>query len=472
MIVGRVTEKALLEKAYKSDQSEFIAIYGRRRVGKTFLVRETFGDRFTFSYSGMPNTSTKMQLQSFHISLMEQGLEKCPIPENWIEAFHQLATFLNNSEDKRKVVFIDELPWMDGPKSSFLPAFEQFWNNWASARKDILLIVCGSSTSWIINKIIKNHGGLHNRLTNRIALKPFTLAECEKYVKALGIKNMNRQNIIEGYMIFGGVPYYWSQLEKGMTMAQNIDRLFFAPDALFANEFNDLFASLFKNPEPHMSIITALGKKKVGMTRDELAGASKLLPNGSFTRYLEELESCGFIRRYISLGSTTRNSVFQLIDNFTLFYFKFLASRKNNDPTFWSKNIVTPSYYNWCGLAFERVCLLHSDQIKKALGISGIITSEYALRLKEANGMPGAEIDLLFDRADKAITLCEIKYTKGKFAITKSYAEQLWNKSERVQASLKSPRSIFIAMITANGLTENEYSDTVQSSITKDELFD
>lgn len=470
-MIGRINEKNLLIKALYSNRSEFIAVYGRRRVGKTYLVRETLGDKFTFSYSGMANASAKEQIRSFHNSILRHGGKKGPIPTNWIDAFNELAIFLQSSHDTRKVVFIDELPWMDSRKSSFLKSFEQFWNDWASPRKDVVLIVCGSATSWIISNIIKNHGGLHNRLTYSISLKPFTLAECEEYVKELGICNMGRRSVVEAYMVFGGVPYYWSQLNPSLSLAQNIDALFFCRDSLFANEFNDLYASLFRSPDPYIKIIKALAKKKIGMTRKEVAAALNIHENGSLTKYLDELESCGFIRRYNSYSSKTKNSVFQLIDNFTLFYFRFLASGINNDPQYWSKCQTSPEYFNWMGLAFERVCLLHTDAIKRALGISGIITSEYALRLPPQDGMSGAEIDLLIDRSDNAITICEIKYTKGPFTITRSYSDILWNKVARLTASLRTQRSIFVALISPMGITENEYVSSVQNIITLDDLF-
>ena len=471
MLVGRKKEIRLLMKAYNSNRSEFVALYGRRRVGKTYLIRETFKDRFTFSYSGMANVSSKMQLQAFRDSLEEYGYVKGGVPRNWTEAFNMLAKFLSRKKSRKKVVFLDELPWLDGPKSSFLPAFEHFWNNWASARKDILLIVCGSATSWIINKIVKNHGGLHNRLTYRLPIDQFTLRECEEYAASLKL-NLTRPMILEAYMIFGGVPYYWSQLTGGLSLSQNIDELFFGKRATFSTEFNELYSSLFKNPEPYIDIITALGKKKVGMTREEIVKATQLDANGRLTRYLGELEACGFIHRYSALGLKTKSAVFQLIDNFTLFYFKFLASGKNTDRQFWSKNRTTPVFYNWSGLAFERVCLLHTEQIKRALGISGILTGEYAWRTPPKNGNPGAEIDLLIDRADKAINICEIKFSSGKYSIDKKYAETLRNKAVCLRTETKTKKAIFLTMITTEGLVQNEYANEVHQSLNADILFE
>lgn len=382
-----------------------------------------------------------------------------------------LSLLLENKPKGKKVVFLDELPWMDAPKSSFLPAFEQFWNGWASARKDILLVICGSATSWMVNKVFKNRGGLHNRLTDRIQLMPFSLRECEEYAKYRKL-GFSRRMIVETYMVFGGIPYYWSLLEPGLSMAQNIDRLFFKHGAILESEFEELYSSLFKNPAPYISVITALGKKKVGMTREEIIRHSKLQDNGKLGSSLEELEACGFIRRYTSFGSRKKNAVFQLIDNYTLFYFKFLSLKTRVDEEFWSKNQLSPSYHNWCGLAFERVCLLHIRQIKRALGISGVMCDEYSWRTPPYADLPGVEIDLLIERADHAFNLCEMKYTEGKYTIDKRYSENLRNKLSRLRDVTHTKNAIFLTMVTSEGLTDNAYAQDVHCQITADALFE
>ncbi|MDE6649986.1 MAG: ATP-binding protein [Muribaculaceae bacterium] len=470
MLIGRKDEVRALTDAYKSDRSEFIAIYGRRRIGKTFLVRETFDGKFSFSYSGIYNVSTKAQLQNFHMVLKQHGASVKKNPVNWIEAFGQLSDYLNGLPKGKKIVFIDELPWMDGPKSSFLPAFENFWNGWASARKDILLIICGSATSWVVNKIFHNKGGLHNRLSDKIYLRPFTLGECEEYSKSQRL-NMPRKVLVEAYMILGGVPYYWSLLKRGQSLASNINALFFAREAKLKDEFKELYSSLFKNPEPYMAVITALGNKKVGMTREEIIRETSLPDTGRIKIYLEELESSGFIRRYNAIGSKTKNALFQLIDNFTLFHFRFLSKKTLYDEDYWSKIQGTSKYNNWSGHAFERTCLQHTNLIKRALGIQGVLTSECSWRALPSDGQPGAEIDLLIDRNDKAINIIEIKFTKGRFAISKKYLENLENKRMRLQNSLKSHKSIFLTMLTFEGLAENEYSYGIDTSFTSDILF-
>lgn len=471
MLIGREKEKQELLQAYDADESMFVAIFGRRRIGKTYLVREVFHDKFAFTFSGMANATTKEQLQRFYLSLKDYGYNDASYPSNWIEAFYMLEQYLKGLPAGKKVVFLDELPWMDAPKSSFMPAFENFWNEWASARKDILLIVCGSATSWMVKKILKNRGGLHNRLNNQIHLQPFTLRECELYADSRGLP-MGRNDIIEAYMILGGIPFYWSLLQKNMSFAQNIDALFFGRNAKLKNEFKELYSSLFKQPEAYIDIITALSQKKAGMTRDEIIQYAKLPTSGVLTKYLEDLENCGFIRRYQAIGSKSKNAVYQLIDCFTLFYFKFLQGKKHTDTNYWSKIQLAPTYHTWCGLAFERVCLLHTEQIKKALGISGIITEEYAWRTNSTDERPGAQIDLLIDRSDKTINICEIKYSDGPYSIDKQYIENLRNKVNLFRQISKTRKGTALTMITNDGLVKNSYSmNNIQAQITANDLF-
>lgn len=470
MIVGRESEKRQLTRAYESKQSEFIAVYGRRRVGKTFLVRQVFDGTFAFSYSGMANVSTREQLQKFYLELKKHGLKENVYPKNWIEAFHLLELYLEALPKGKKVVFLDELPWMDGPKSSFLPAFEHFWNSWASARKDILLIVCGSATSWIVKKILRNRGGLYNRLTDRIYLQPFSLHECERYAQERHLP-MERRQIIEAYMIFGGIPFYWSLLESEKSLAQNVDTLFFGKHPRLGNEFEELYASLFKNPEKYIDLIMVLGSKKGGMTRDEIIKHTDTTAGGTLSKYLEELEQCGFIRQYRSIGAKKKNALYQLIDNFTLFYFRFLEGKKNTDKDFWSKIQISPQYHNWCGLAFERVCLLHSEQIKKALGINGVITNEYAWHTPPSEGYLGAQVDLLIERSDKVINLCEIKYSEDLYSIDARYAEALRRKVSQFRRMTKTKKGLVMTMITNYGLVKNVHSMNIHAQVTADDLF-
>ena len=321
MLIGREKEKQVLLNALNEEYSQFIAVYGRRRVGKTFLIRETFDNKFDFQYTGAANLTARKQLARFRRSLKEQGQEDTPELTNWGDAFGELKRFISHLPKGKKVILLDELPWMDSPRSGFLSELESFWNGWASARKDIVLVVCGSSTSWMVKKIIKNKGGLHNRLNHRISLAPFPLGLCEKLVQSRGLV-LNRKQILEAYMAFGGVPYYWSLLQKGTSITSEIDRLIFSPNGELHDEFEMLYASLFKKPEPYIRVIGLLSKKKMGMTRQELLAAGKFEDNGAFSDILKDLEWCGFIRSYTMMGYNTKFDIFQLIDHYTLFYYE------------------------------------------------------------------------------------------------------------------------------------------------------
>ncbi len=469
-MIGRTDEQRRLLEAYNSEYSEFVVVYGRRRVGKTFLVREQFNYNFTFQHTGLARKNTREQLQSFQQSLRRQGYKRAPLPGNWIEAFDMLKDLIEWSEDKRKVVFIDEMPWIDAPRSSFMPALENFWNGFASARKDVLLIACGSATSWIVNKLLKNKQGLHNRVTCRIHLQPFTLNECEQYANERKLA-LNRKQLMEGYMTLGGIPYYWSLLDKSKSLALNIDKLFFSKDGELRGEYNELYASLFNHPEKYITVIETLGKKRLGLTREEIIREGKLESNGQLTTILEDLENCGFIRKYNMIGMKNKSALYQLTDFYTLFYFRFIQNNPVNDEHFWSKSIGTGEYNNWCGLAFERVCLMHSQQIKKRLGISGIISSEYAWWVDNKEGKRGAQIDLLIDRNDGVINLCEMKYTKMPFHIDADYYATLQYKRSRFIETTHTRKAVHLTMVCSEGLQRNAYADDIQSQITADDLF-
>ena len=467
MLIGRKYEQEVLRDALHKDQSQFIAVYGRRRVGKTFLIRETFDYKFTFQHTGLADGKTSDQLANFQESLKEYGYSDAPLPVSWLEAFNLLKTLVKQSRAKRKVLFIDELPWLDTSKSGFLTALEHFWNGWATTRKDIILIVCGSATSWIINKIINNHGGLYNRVTERILLHPFTLAECESYAQSLGLK-MEKEQILESYMILGGIPYYWSFMSKNLSLAQNIDMLFFEKDGKLKDEFEHLYASLFKKKEPYIAIVSALGKKKIGLTRDELIHELGIKAGGNLSRRLVELEQCGFIRRYSTPGKPVKDALFQLLDNYTIFYFRFIQHNTSNDEHFWLSSIDAPFHRVWEGLAFERVVLQHIPQVKNALGISGVLSNVYSWRY---DGDVGAQIDLIIDRHDSVINLCEIKYSSGEYVITKDYAKDLKRKREVYREQTKTKKAIHLTMITTEGVKKNAYYNDIQSEVTMDQLF-
>ena len=463
-MIGRTKERNQLLEAFASNELEFVAVYGRRRVGKTYLIRETFVQGFAFQHTGVKNGAAAVQLARFRQSLIEHGHVDCPELKDWFEAFDQLKVVIRKDEADRKVVFIDEIPWMGRSDPHFISAVEHFWNGWVSARKDVLFIVCGSATSWVLEKIVHNRDGLHNRVTYRIRLDPFTLKECEEYARSRGL-DYTRDQLAECYMILGGIPMYWRYLERGRSVAQNIDEMFFAGSEKLENEFDELYASLFEHPEPYLAIVTALAKKKCGMTRGEVAEASGVENGGWLSRYLKVLEQCGFIRRFTELGKKTKGAVFQLIDNFTLFYFRFMESNRSNDSHYWSAMLDSHVHSTWAGLAFERLCLQHVDGIRRALGISGVLANVHSWR------NPNAQIDLLIDRRDGVINICEMKYCAGQYTMTAEDDASLANKKVELKNAVNARKAIHLTMVTSFGVRPNAYANNVQSFVTLEDLF-
>lgn len=469
MIIGRKEELKLFGELMNSGKSEFVAVYGRRRVGKTFLIREAFNYQFAFQHTGILNAPLLEQLREFRESLYSAGMKRMATPRTWSEAFHALERFLQQLPEGRKVLFIDELPWMDTPRSNFIRALDHFWNSWASARRDILLIVCGSATSWIIEHIVMNYGGLHNRLTRQIYLRPFCLRECEELCSSEKL-GFTRRQVLEAYMALGGIPYYWSYMRRGESLAQNFDRMFFSDRGELTGEFEALYASLFRNPHPHLAIIHALAGKKAGMSRAEILNALGVDDNITFTKAMRELEQCDFIRRFTVIGKRSKGAMYQLIDNFTLFYYQFMRENVNGDEHFWTNHYQASTHHVWAGLAFERACLLHLPQIKKALGFSAVISSAHAWSCKPADGH-GVQIDLLIDRNDDVINLCEMKYSTTKYRLDEQEYLRIQYSRETFIAESGTSKAVQLTLVTPFGLVPGGYANDIPCQVTMDDLF-
>ena len=478
-LIGREAELKLLNEYINSDRSEFIAVYGRRRVGKTFLIRKAVEDHFAFFMTGMNGVAKGEQLVNFSIALQKYAHSTTlQTFKSWLLAFYALSQYIETLPEGKKVIFIDELPWMDTAKSGFIPALENFWNSWAVLRNDIKLIVCGSATSWMINNLIHSRGGLHNRLTHHLFLESFCLKECEAYFKEYGF-SYSRKQIAECYMVMGGIPYYMSMMDRSKSLAQNIDSLFFSSNAELKDEFSDLYQALFKNAGSHIKVITALSTKGMGLTRKEILASTGLTDNGAFSTVLEELENCGFIRKYSPFGSNISlnrkrqdsSSLYQLIDFYTLFYFRFIEKNSYQDEHFWTTSVNSPLHNTWCGLSFEMLCLCHLKQIKQALGISGVQTLACSWRGKGSESKKGVQIDLLIDRKDETINLCEIKYNKDKFEISLAEEQKLSTRLDTFRAETQTKKSVLLTLITTNGIKQNSHSDIVQSEVTLEDLF-
>jgi hypothetical protein len=469
-LIGRRKELSVLKSLSASNKSEFVAVYGRRRVGKTFLIRTAFNQLFTFQVTALGNASLSQQLTNFHVALQKNSPEtgNAP-PSDWLTAFQRLTAYLEKSDDSRKTVFFDELPWFDTHGSGFVQALEHFWNSWASARNDIILIVCGSAASWMINKLINNRGGLHNRVTYRLKIVPFTLGECEMLLQSRNVFT-NRYQIIQLYMVLGGVPFYWDEVVPGKSAFQNINDICFQENGLLRGEFHNLFRSLFNNYQKHENIINALARKAKGLTRDEIIELTGLPNAGSTTRLLTELEISGFIRKYVPFGKKQRKSLYQFVDFYSLFYLRFLKDSNFIDQDNWMTHIDSPKYRAWSGYAFEQVCLCHLPQIKHALGISGVQTSVSSWRSSSKDH--GAQIDLVIDRRDQVINLCEMKFSVNPFNIDKKYTEGLQNKIRVFKQETGTRKSVFLTMITTFGLQPNSSAaGIVQNDLQMNVLF-
>lgn len=466
--IGRKQEIKMLQDIKDSGRAEFVAVYGRRRVGKTYLIQQFFNNNFAFSATGILEGTREEELFAFTSALISVGYTGHQ-PKTWLEAFEALKSVLERQSRKgRQVIYIDELPCFDTPKSGFVRALGHFWNTWAALRKDVILIVCGSATSWMIENIVNDHGGLHDRTTHTIYLRQFTLAETESYLKTKRI-HWPRQMIVETYMMLGGVPYYLSLLNSQESLAQNIDRLYFHKNSELGQEYQRLYASLFKSPESYIRIVELLGKNKQGITRGEIAANLKISSSGTLSKQLENLEYCDIIRRYVTkVGGKpkTNEAYFQLVDLFTLFHLTF--SKKLTTEDYWEQRLNTPVLNTWQGLAFEHVCMVHINQIRHALGLDRIAVEYYSWRSAK---VPRAQVDMIIERADRLINLCEIKYTQSEYTITSDEDLKVRNRTAAFVRETKARSGILPTWITPYGLSSNEYSSNVQYQVTMDDLF-
>ncbi|MBS1546530.1 MAG: ATP-binding protein [Bacteroidetes bacterium] len=467
MVIGRTHEAAMLRAALASRNPELVVLLGRRRIGKTFLARNIYKNHIRFEITGMHRATLKEQLRNFHLTLSTHR-KNLPEPTDWLEAFQQLGDYISSLRTTRKkVIFIDEFPWLDGRRSRFLPAFSNFWNAYASKRNDLLVVICGSAASYMVRKIIRDKGGLHNRITMQVRLEPFNLAETEQLLRHNGVR-LTRYDIIRLYMALGGVPYYLQMVQPGESTAQAIDRLCFRKDGPLRGEFNNVFASLFDQSENHERIVRTLARMRKGMTRDQVARQSGVGTGGTLSKTLEELEASGFIQRYAP-WSGTKDPLYRLSDELSLFHLKFIAESRPTKGAYWAKLQHKPSNRAWSGFTFETICLKHVDQIKQELGITGIHSAEGSWFSK---GSPGAQVDLLIDRDDNVVNLCEMKFSQGTFTIDAQYARELTNKMRLFRRETRSRKSILLTFITTYGIAGNALAtQLVQNDLTMDCLF-
>ncbi len=471
-VAGRKEEIRLLEKQMQLPQSSFVAVYGRRRIGKTYLVRQVCAKQMLFECSGLHEKNTSQQLENFYLTLnhLSGKNKKNGLPATWLQAFDQLKQYISSLRTtSKKVIFLDEISWFDTAKSGFKAALDNFWNQYATKRNDIVLVICGSAASWIINKVINDRGGLHNRITCSIAMQPFTLRETAEFLQLKKI-DLVYKDIVQLYMVTGGVPFYLNDVERGESVPQIIQRLFFSKTAPLKNEFDNLYSALFKNSGDHIAVIKALAAKNKGLTRSEIINQTKLASGGGLTNTLQELAACGFIQTIQPINKAKEDLLYRLLDEYSIFYLKFLERASGSRR--WLEMYNNNTYKVWCGFAFENTCLRHTVAIKTALGIAGISSSEYSWQHKGSVSATGAQVDLLIDRTDNCINLCEAKFYNGPFEITKQYADTLLKKKTVFASQVKTKKNIFVTLITPYGATVNRYYNSiVTNQLTAEDFF-
>ncbi len=472
-LIGRKKEIEILEKALRSPEAEMISVTGRRRIGKTYLIKKVLQENIVFELTGTKNAPLSEQLLNFSYALQlssENALIVKP-PSSWMEAFFLLINYLKKlPTDKKHVVFLDELPWLSTHKSGFLRALSFFWNSWA-VNQNIIVVICGSAASWMIQKVVNDTGGLHNRITRRIQLQPFTLAETEAYFRSRQI-TLNRYHIIQLYMAMGGIPHYLKEVDGSKSAVQNIEDICFSPTGLLRDEFSNLYNALFEHSENHVNIVRALAKTKIGMERNALAKSTQIGNGGNLTKVLDELQVSGFIDSYFPYEKKKKDRLFRLTDEYSLFYLQFIEHNMRDKDEVWNRLSQTQEYKTWAGYAFENICLKHIAPIKKALSIGGVYSTSASFYQKGTAGQKGVQIDLLLDRNDQVINIFEIKFHNKPFVITKDYADVLRRKIQVFETLTGTRKHIFLTMIVANGLEQNAHSvGLVQQVLTLDDLF-
>ena len=480
LIIARKEEQRVLQSLKNENTAQFLAVYGRRRVGKTFLIREFFEDSFSFKHTALsplelkdinPDALYKAQLAEFKKSLVRYGHNNDNLITDWFEAFDRLRELIESKRTREKaIVFIDEMPWLDTPRAGFISALEHFWNDYGSGKHNLLLIVCGSSTTWMLDKLIHNQGGLYGRTTKEMHIHPFTLSECEEYYKSRGIM-MDRYDILQSYMILGGVAYYMSYMEKGRSLAQNIDSLFFCQGGRLEDEYNKLFTSLFGENDKYQKIVEFLSKSRYGATQDEIANAVGMSRGGTLSKMIKALVKSDLVISYYDFKGSNKEANYKLTDLFCLFYLNFVRKHPTTNQTFWQDNQNSPKLNAWRGLAFEDVCFVHQNEIRHALGIGGVHTEIYPWRNESTTAGKGAQIDMIIDRADRVMNVCEIKFTIGEFTIDKNYDAALRNKIATVMELTRGRRNPQMTLITTYGLKDNQYSNRIQRIVTMNDLF-
>lgn len=456
--MAREEQIKLMTETLAKQRSSFVAVTGRRRVGKTFLIHGIYQKNMCLVVTGIQNATAQVQIKNFAQKISEYS-GKAPDQKlrDWQEVFLFLKQYLKSlPKNKKQVIFLDELPWMSTNKSGFIQLLAHLWNDYLSHEKHFILVICGSATSWITQKIINDKGGFHNRITELIQLQPFTLAETKSFLREKKIL-LSDIAIVQLYMAMGGIPYYIENIKRGESPAAAIERMCFSASGLLKNEYENLYSALFDQPEHYEAIVATLAEAKSGLSREEILKKSKVEGGGPYTRVMNDLIVSGFVIEEKPFGKLKRGSIYKLVDEYSVFYHKFIKRNKKPQKGIWQVLSASQQYKIWTGYAFETLCYKHVEEIKKSLGIASVYTESSSFRQAAKSGRPGFQIDLLLDRKDQVINLCECKFFDAPFEINKTYSVQLQARKALFKQVTGTKKSVFTTLITNQKHTSNSH---------------
>jgi len=482
-IIARKKEKKVLADILWSKSAELLAIYGRRRVGKTFLVRnffESLDNVIYFEMAGQKQESgeyapLKYQLGNFKYQFERTFSKEIQVPQSWQEAFNILKKEVDRFDDAnvKLILFFDELPWLCSPKSGFFEALDQAWNTSFERQHNVKVIVCGSAASWMLKKIVHAKAGFSRRITHKIQLPPFSLKETKEYLTFKGF-DLSLMSIAEIYMIFGGIPYYLNFMNPHKSIYQNIEDECFDISGRLVDEYHLVFDSLFNHSNNHKKIVEFIASRQKGVLLKELTKQFSSLKGGSLSRIIDNLVGSSFIKKTAPLYNEKKGTTYRIIDEYILFYLKWIKSAPQSiiesPNTLYFQSIAQKNAYSsWKGFAFERLCLKHEYQIRKALGIHKILTMPSMVYFYDEQGKRSSQIDLLFERADRVITICEMKYSETEYSLKKSDIKSMMHKKKDLRrylsAKKKGQKDIHICYITSNGVKHNQNFYELQPSV-------
>lgn len=472
-MVGREVYTDRMQEILHIKKSSFVAVTGRRRIGKTYIIDEVYKDHICLRVTGIQNGSQLVQITNFIQKLAEySSFPIVSIPKNWQEAFMLLKAYLKTlPKGKKQVIFFDELPWISTNRSGFNQILAHLWNDYISKEKHFILVICGSATSWISQKILNDRGGFHNRVSLHLSLKPFTLNETRLFLESKNIQ-LTESSISELYMTMGGIPYYLDNIQKGESPSQSIARMCFSTTGILRHEYVNLYRSLFDNATLHEAVVKALAKTQSGLTRVDIIKQSKIDAGGPFTRCMEDLLVSGFVIENIPFGKKKQGSIYKLADEYSVFYHKFIEPNKNMHENEWQKVSASQQYKIWQGLAFETLCQKHLPELKAILGISGVKTTQANFRHKGDKSNEDFQIDIVIDRMDQVINLCECKYYGSEYTISNEYANKLLRRKTLFIEETKTKKSVFNTLISNTDVMDNEYKlQAIDSIIYLHDIF-